>query len=273
LAVRFVCSIVHSMTGRPIKYDKQGRRLPSEAHDIMKTPVADPNAVRIVVRPPRGAAVPAPALAAQRLSDAEAAQIVDAIRQPFADYVARYDTSKYPQDVYRQALREFRKPKRVSAGTLRHALLWKYGHLGKPAIPQAHEALISQLQRGWRAAADSLPGEPENLFEAIDRDFGGRTRFITVAFLLHLLHPRKVPIVDQHNFRAVNALFAGVRPGWRSKRRPSTYADIALIGAFMDGISRAWRRRAPASVPSRRKLDLFLMMYGKSIKVRGHRRQ
>ena len=31
------------------------------------------------------------------------------------------------------------EPERMAPGTLRDALLWKYGHLGKPAIPPAHE--------------------------------------------------------------------------------------------------------------------------------------
>src|SRR5947207_15984695 len=100
----------------------------------------------------------------------------------------------------------------MAPGTLRDALLWKYGHLGKPAIPPAHERLISQLQRGWPAAVAALPNVPKHVFVALDRDFGGKTRFITVAFLLHLLYPSKVPIIDQHNFRAVNALMAEVRP-------------------------------------------------------------
>ena len=157
-------------------------------------------------------------------------------------------------------------------GTLRDALLWKYGHLGKPTIPPAHELLISQLQRGWPAAVTALPGAPDDAFVAIERDFGGKTRFITVAFLLHLLHPRKVPIIDQHNFRAVNALLASVRPAWKIKRRPSQYADISLVAAFMEAVLTAWRRRAPESVPSNRDLDKFLMMYGKAIKERLQKR-
>jgi hypothetical protein len=79
--------------------------------------------------------------------------------------------------------------------------------------------LISQLQRGWPAVVTALLGTPHDAFIAIDRDFGGKNRFITVAFLLHLLHPRKVPIIDQHKFRAVNALLAGARPAWKIRRR------------------------------------------------------
>jgi hypothetical protein len=203
-----------------------------------------------------------------RPSDAEAWQIAEAIRTRFAEYVAQYDTKKYWPVIYGRIRREFRQPERMAPGTLRDALLWKYGHLGKPAIPPAHELLVSQLQRGWPAAVTALPAAPDDAFVAIDRDFGGKTRFITVAFLLHLLHPRKVPIIDQHNFRAVNALLAGVRPAWKIRRRPSQYADILLVAAFMEAVLTAWRRRAPESVPSNRDLDKFLMMYGKAIKER-----
>jgi hypothetical protein len=118
----------------------------------------------------------------------------------------------------------------------------------------------------------ALLGTPHDAFIAIDRDFGGKNRFITVAFLLHLLHPRQVPIIDQHNFRAVNALLASGRPAWKIRRRPSQYADILLVGAFMEAVLTAWRRRSPESVPSKRDLDKFLMMYGKAIKERFQKR-
>jgi hypothetical protein len=211
-------------------------------------------------------------MALGRLSDAEAWQIAKAIRPRFEEYVAQYDTKKYWPVVYQRVRREFGQPERLAPGTLRDALLWKYGHLGKPAIPPAHEVLISQLQRGWPAAVAALPGDPEDAFVAIDRDFGGKTRFITVAFLLHLLHPRKVPIIDQHNFRAVNALVAAVRPAWKTRRQPSKYGDISLVAAFMEAVLAAWLRRAPESVPSDRDLDKFLMMYGKAIKERSNKR-
>lgn len=180
----------------------------------MKTPVARPSAVRMIAQPLDGPVVPA--LARERLSDSEAWQIAKAIRPRFAEYASQYDTKKYWPDVYQRVRREFIQPRTVPPGTLRDALLWKYGHLGKPAIPLAHERLISPLQRGWPAVIATLPNAPEDAFVALDRDLGGKRRFITVAFLLHLLYPGKVPIIDQHNIRAVNALVAGVRPTWNT---------------------------------------------------------
>jgi hypothetical protein len=53
--------------------------------------------------------------------------------------MTQYDTKKYWPVVYERVRREFRQPERMAPGTLRDALLWKYGHLGKPAIPPAHE--------------------------------------------------------------------------------------------------------------------------------------
>jgi len=206
------------------------------------------------------------------LSQAEAWKIVKAIRPQLEEHADRFDTKKFRPEVYERIRREFRQPTRVLSGTLRDALLWKYGHLGKPAIPPAHEALISQVQRGWRATAAALPRRSEDAFFVLDDAFGGKTRFITVAFVLHLLYPNEVPIIDQHNFRAVNALVAGVRPEWQSRRRPSRYGDILFVAAFMSTLLTAWRQRSPVSVPSERRLDQFLMMYGKSIKARSNQR-
>ena len=145
-------------------------------------------------------------------------------------------------------------------------MLWKYGHLGKPAIPPDHERLIAQLQIRWSAVAVDLPNDPEAVYVALDRAFGGKTRFITVAFLVHLLHQTTVSIIDQHNYRAVNDLMTRVRPTWKARKRPSTYADILLVSSFMQAVLAAWRLRVPESTPSDRELDKFLMMYGKAIK-------
>jgi len=138
--------------------------------------------------------------------------------------------------------------------------------VGKPGIPPAHERLISQIQRGWAATVAALPEDPAGAFLTLDRDFGGKTRFITVAFFLHLLHPDKVPIIDQHHFRAVNTLMVGVRPSWTSKRQPSKYDDLALVAACIETVLAAWLLRAPDSAPGVRDLDKFLMRYGKAIK-------
>ena len=230
----------------------------------MKTPRAKRGAVRTVVLPLQDAAGRPPTLSPP--SAPEAREIARAIRPHFRHYVEQYDTKKYWPFIYDRVRKEFRRPAHVTTATLRDALLWKYGHLGKPAIPPAHERLISQVQRGWAATVATLPTAPAAAFVALDRAFGGKTRFITVAFLLHLLHPREVPIIDQHNFRAVNALMREARPGWHPRKKPSRYADLTLVATFMKAVLAAWRRHALYPAPSARDLDKFLMMYGKAIK-------
>lgn len=236
----------------------------------MKTPAVQHQVERISVRPPP-ATVP-PISASAPLSNAETREIARAIMPWFEEYARRFDSKKYWPEVYIRVQREFRQPTRVAPGTLREALLWKYGHLRKRgAIPPDHERLIAEIQNEWPATVAALPGSAEAAFVALNRGFGGRTRFVTVAFLLHLVFPRDVPIIDQHNFRAANALIAGVRPGWRAKKMPSQFGDITLVATFMKAVLAAWRRVAPASVPTERNLDKFLMMYGKAIKERRRR--
>jgi hypothetical protein len=75
-----------------------------------------------------------------------------------------------------------------------------------------------------------------------------------------------VPIIDQHNFRAVNALMGEVRPGWHPRKKPIRYADLTLVATFMRVVLAAWRRHGHDPAPTVRDLDKFLMMYGKAIK-------
>lgn len=199
-------------------------------------------------------------------SDAEAHAIVQKVVPRFEHIANQYDAKKYPRDVYETVRQAFQVPATVSFETLRIALLWKYGHLGKPTIPPAHEQLIQELQEGWPATLEILaeyPAEPALAFEMLDQRFGPKKRFVTLAFLLHLFFPHQVPIIDQHNFRAVNSFMSDERDGWRSKKKPSRYSDIECIASFTKAVLAAWSRTDQATVPTEREFDQFLMMYGK----------
>jgi hypothetical protein len=206
---------------------------------------------------------------APTLTGREFATIVRRIRPIFGNVASRFDRAKYPLDVYEQALAAFARPTAVSADALRNALLWKYGHLNKSGrIPISQQRLIADVQRAWPRVAKGLPDIPEQAFVEIDRQCGGRTRFITVAFLSHLAFPKQVPIIDQHNFRAVNSLLHDARPMCLGRKRPTTWTDIVVVGEFMDGVLSAWSGQSPTSVPTRQALDHFLMMFGKLLKSR-----
>ena len=110
------------------------------------------------------------------------------------------------------ARRRFGRGAGVPKETIRDALMWKWGHLGKPVIPSADMALIVDIQQGWNEAVADLPNVPSDAFAVLHQRFGPQ-RFVTIAFLLHLVRPADVPIVDQHNFRAVNWFMREVRPG------------------------------------------------------------
>ena len=229
----------------------------------MKTPPAAQREEEIItVTPPSAGTTESGALP----SEPEATAIVQGVIPHFEHFADQYDTKKYWPEVYETVLQAFEAPAVVPPKMLRNALLWKYGHLGKPAIPAHHERLIKQIQEGWRTTLTMLPAQPEPAFAILNEEFGNKNRFITVAFLLHLLFPREVPIIDQHNFRAVNGLMSDVRAGWRSKKKPSRYSDIQLVAGFTHVVLAVWRRVAPASVPSERDFDKFLMMYGKARK-------
>ena len=118
------------------------------------------------------------------LSDAEARQVVELVKPVFSGFLAEYDVNKYPPDVYLRACKEFSQPSHVvSAITIRDALLWKWGHLGKPRIPATHTRLISEVTQKWPVLAGEMSQQPEQSFLALAGAFGGKTRFITVAFL------------------------------------------------------------------------------------------
>lgn len=93
---------------------------------------------------------------------------------------------------------------------------------------------------------------------------GARTTpYITVTFLIHLLRPCESPIVDQHTFRAMNDLLAGVRSGRSAKKTPSTFDDLETYAEFFGEVQTFWARR-DATI-DRPTLDRGLMVYGRRL--------
>jgi hypothetical protein len=199
------------------------------------------------------------------LPDEETVRVVELIRPSFDEYVSKYDERKYPPGIYENLLRAFGTDHKVSDDDIRTALLWKFGHLAKRRIPSSHEALISHLQEQWRELSSATLASTVEAFDRFAAVEGPR-RYITVTFLLHLLRPAEVPIIDQHNFRAMNCYFSKVRPGWHGKSKPSSYADLETLSSFLRAVRACWKRIEPSSVPCQRHLDRFLMMYGRALK-------
>jgi hypothetical protein len=206
------------------------------------------------------------------LDPAEASRIVELIRPHLDEYIAKYDERKYPPVIYERLLRVFRAPRRMDADDIRQAILWKFGHLRKRRIPAHHERLISELQRKWPKLIPVLAGSAEEVFTRMTVA-AGRHRYITVSFLLHLLMPLDIPIIDQHNFRAMNHYFKAVRSGWRPKSKPRAYEDLTTFAAFLRSVLGRWKTIDPLTVPSEKLLDQYLMMFGKALKARRRRSQ
>ncbi|HVA39344.1 MAG TPA: hypothetical protein VNF49_01675 [Candidatus Binataceae bacterium] len=199
------------------------------------------------------------------LTDSEAKHVVELIRPCFDKYVARFNERKYPSAVYEELLRVFGTPQQAR-DYIGQALHWKYGNFEKENSPTSHKALIKSVQEIWSEV--SFSGLAAEVFRSLDAKVDGKKRYITVSFLLHLLRPKEIPIIDQHNFRAMNHYFKTLRREWRSKSKPSTYNDLTTLSSFLNSIRTRWKTSDKARAPSERKLDRFLMMYGKELKKR-----
>ena len=74
----------------------------------------------------------------------------------------------------------------------------------------------------------------------------------------HLIHHEAfIPIIDQHNFRGMNALLRTLRPLMPIKKKPSNWEDIINLKNFMISIHNHYTETTHSEI------DRFLMMYGK----------
>lgn len=202
------------------------------------------------------------------LAPGEACRIIELVQPHFDAYVARFNETKYPPEVHQRLQFAFAKPNEVSRDDIRLAILWKFGHLIKKnpeTIPNSHKRLISDIWGHWPTLITGLSGPTAAVYDRLIAAFGGAHRFITVSFFLLLLRPAEIPIIDQHNFRAVNHFLGLVRPALRAKRAPRSYEDLMLVSAFLGSVRTHWQPPAP----SESELDRFLMTYGQALRKRG----
>jgi len=193
------------------------------------------------------------------IKPAEWQRVLDEVNKTYISHLERYSYKKYPAREYES----FKNTFSVLAERLDFsaALLWKWGHWGKKNYPSKERALIRAIEARWpmyRHWASSTTGQssPQATFEWWSKQLGQR-RYITSAYLTHLIHPLQVPIIDQHNFRAMNHL----RKIPSAKKKPSNWDDIVRLKHFLREASK--RYQCPEA-----DFDKYLMMYGRALKPR-----
>ncbi len=193
------------------------------------------------------------------ISNDEARQIAESIRPIFDEVSSNYSFEKYPAVPYgrfKAAYAAFE----TNNHEIHDSLVWKWGHWGKAEFPQAHKNLITEVKGLWPFFLTSgKTRTAQDTFEWWLEKLGRQSRFITVAFITHLVHYRApLPIIDQHNFRAMNHLLAHVNRDHRAKKKPSNWTDIENLKCFMSTLVAALPNRSFSE------LDKFLMMFGRN---------
>lgn len=204
-----------------------------------------------------------------KLTPHETATIATFIEPIFSQYVSRYSFAKYPAAEYARYKSSYSSmdPKN---NDIQASLVWKYGHRGKPNFPSKQKALITRVEALWLDYVQSpkcIDAESTFLWW---RSRLPATAYITAAYITHLVHhAAPLPIIDQHNFRAMNSLLKRNRSDHEATRVPRSWNDIENLRDFMSAVL--------CHLPGKTfgELDQFLMMYGQSIKPRktGRKRQ
>lgn len=193
----------------------------------------------------------------------KAEQISKIISPILKRVLAEYDFGKYPADPYNGFQLSFSSLNPTDSD-IAGALVWKWGYWGKPNFPQHQKDLIEEIQNCWQdyclaVQQNQAANKSVNTFRWWKDRLKRNTRYITVAYITHLIHHKEpLPIIDQHNFRAMNHLIQSIRPEYVFKKKPSNWQDIQDLKRFMQAVC--------AVVPglSFSELDKFLMMFGRN---------
>lgn len=185
------------------------------------------------------------------------------INQHFDFFVKQYDEKKYPPTIYNKAKKRF-SSLTADAETIKLALELKWGHINKNNYPKTHKQLITEIINEWENFKKSNHDKktPYKNFEWWKNKLGRKSssRYITIAFIIHLIHNEEIPIIDQHNYRALNFFSNNLSLSSDFKKRPSNWNDVINLKEFTDTILPNLNNTNPQD------FDKFLMMFGKSIK-------
>lgn len=192
--------------------------------------------------------------------------IIQVIYFYFSQISKKYDFKKYPKCVYDRCKLKFSALNPANQD-IRDALVWKYGHWGKSGFPCTHHNLIRAVQKSWpQFIKTGKHHSPCGTFQWWESKLP-KTSYITVAFITHLIHHKSgIPIIDQHNFRAMNALIYMVNENHRYKKRPSSWQDILDLKDFMAMLLPHLNAAPSVKNVDRSELDRFLMIWGKCVK-------
>lgn len=194
-----------------------------------------------------------------QINETEAQQIAGFILFCFKQVSQKYDFKKYPKCVYDRCKLKFSALNPANQD-IHDALAWKYGHWGKKNFPATHRNVISEVHELWpQFIKTGNHHSPRDTFEWWQNKWRPKKRYITVAFITHLIHHSAMPIIDQHNFRAMNTLIA-MKKNHSYKKKPSSWQDILDLKDFMCALLPHLNN---ANISE---LDRFLMMWGKSVK-------
>jgi hypothetical protein len=192
----------------------------------------------------------------------EAKQISELISPIFNQHLAKYSFKKYPAVDYARFKEAYSKMDILNE-EIYGSLVWKWGHVGKDNFPLEQKELIKKIEKLW-------PDYVENKGRATAKDtfiwWKAKlpiTSYITAAYITHLVHHADLlPIIDQHNFRAMNHFIKQVKSVHKANKTPRSWDDISELKSFMTGVLE--------HLPEKNfdELDRFLMMYGRSIKPR-----
>lgn len=196
------------------------------------------------------------------ITQEEANKIVAHVSPIFQQVVDEYDFSKYPAEELARfkALFSTFNP---TNNDIKDAMIWKWGHWGKPNFPKHHKKLIDEIQTLWpQFVVSGCTIKPEDTFCWWLNKLGRKTTYISVAYITHLVHHKELSIIDQHNYRAMNSLITWLRPNLMHKKKPSNWNDIISLNKFMSLI------HAKLEGYTLSDIDRFLMMYGRNHAVR-----
>lgn len=179
----------------------------------------------------------------------------------------KYESKKYDEDKYAELRELFQDIGAIDEDVICEdltdsALAWKYARTVDDlrANGQYTEVRYSLYDNWEEFKLKEWQERPSGKaifnywFEEVDYPIS----FITAAFIAHLCRPNQVPIVDQHNLRAVRYFLSDVNAENNLTQNPNTWEEIRTVKKFIRTFS------ADRNV-SVRDLDKYLMMFGKHV--------
>lgn len=195
------------------------------------------------------------------LSESKKKALYGLIAQRYDLHMSRFPYAKYPSEPLSEWRKKFADAQHVRPDMIRSVLNWRCGFWQRSNAPFPQKKIAISAIKSWPEFIEQKLTDPAAILSFWTDKFGDTAfGFDAAAFLLHLLHPSGLELVDTQRLAAMRDLLTEVGYELQPEASASNLAALSIYTEFFRSLLP--KMQSQHGEQSSIRLDRFLMAYG-----------